>query len=63
MTLRQPIGALQGRGGSHRESSLLPIGRPGVIYNSKPYGYTLFMVIQIRAQGVLYIQNIKMLAL
>jgi hypothetical protein len=37
----------RGRGGSHRESSLLPTGRLGVIYDSQPYGYALFIAIQI----------------
>jgi hypothetical protein len=38
----------QGRGGSHRESSLLPIDHLGVIYDSQPHGYALFTAIQIR---------------
>ncbi len=44
MTPRQPIGACWGRRGSHREASLLPIGRLGVIYDSQPHGYSLFFI-------------------
>jgi hypothetical protein len=35
MTPRRLIGLQQRRGGSHRESSLLPIGSLGVIYDSQ----------------------------
>jgi hypothetical protein len=49
LTHRQPIGLWQvGGGGSHRESSLLPIGCLGVIYDSQLHGYALFIVIMIR---------------
>jgi hypothetical protein len=43
MTPRQAIGVRQGEGSCHRESSLLPIGRLGVIYDSQPQGYALFI--------------------
>jgi hypothetical protein len=37
MTPRQPMGVrMFGEGGSHKESSLLPIGHLGVIYDSQP---------------------------
>jgi hypothetical protein len=52
MTPRRPIGMRQKRGGSHRESSLLPIGRLGVIYDSQPHGYALFLEIRIRGKLV-----------
>jgi hypothetical protein len=41
MTPSWPIG-VRGRKGSHRESSLLPIDRLGVKYDSHPHGYALF---------------------
>jgi hypothetical protein len=34
----------QGRGGFYRESSQLPIGRLGVVYDSQPHGYALFFM-------------------
>jgi hypothetical protein len=43
MTPRRPIGVKRGRGGSHRESSLLPIGRLRVLQDSQPHGYALFL--------------------
>ncbi len=39
------------RGGSHRESSLLPLGHLRVIYDSQPHGYALFIAIRIRVKG------------
>ncbi len=39
LTPRRQIGVLQEEGGSQRESSLLPIGHLGVIYDSQPHGY------------------------
>jgi hypothetical protein len=36
-------GSVEREGGSHRESSLLPIGHLGVIYDSQPHGYALFL--------------------
>jgi hypothetical protein len=50
MTPRQPIGVQQGEGGSHMESSLLPIGHLGVILNSQPHCYALFIAIWIRVK-------------
>jgi hypothetical protein len=35
--------AAGGEGGSHRESSLLPVGRPRVKYDSQPRGYVFFV--------------------
>ncbi len=42
MTHRWPTGMRHGGRGSHRETSLLPIGRLGVIYDSESHGYALF---------------------
>ncbi len=39
---RDPLECTGGRVDSCKESSLLPIGRPGVIYDSLPHGYILF---------------------
>jgi hypothetical protein len=41
--------AVGGGGGSHRVSSLLPIGHLGVIQDSKPHGYALFIAVWIRS--------------
>jgi hypothetical protein len=57
MTPRQPIGVWQGKGSSHRESFPLPIGHLGVIYDSQPHGYTLFIAIQFRASASLKIYS------
>jgi hypothetical protein len=35
-------GSATGGGGSHRASTLLPIGQLGVIYTSQPHSYALF---------------------
>jgi hypothetical protein len=40
----------EGGGGSHRESSLLPTGLLGVIYNSQLHGHKLFIAIRIRVK-------------
>ncbi len=50
MTPKRPkkIGA-QG-GGCHRELSLLPIGRLGVICDSQPHNYILFIAIRVRVK-------------
>jgi hypothetical protein len=40
-TPRRPIGVPRARG-SHKESSLLPLGHLGVIYDPKPHGYAFF---------------------
>ncbi len=50
MTPRIPVEVYRGDGGSRRESSLLRFGRLGVIYNSQPHGYVLFVAIQIRVK-------------
>jgi hypothetical protein len=43
-----------GVGGSHRESSLLPIGRLGVIYDSQLHSYALFFIaVWIRIKGTI----------
>jgi hypothetical protein len=45
--------SVTGVGGSHRESSLLPISRPGVIYDSQLHGYALFFIaVRIRVNIV-----------
>jgi hypothetical protein len=44
MTPRRPTGVRWGGGDFNRESSLLPIGHLGVIYDSKPIGYALFFI-------------------
>ncbi len=49
MTPRDQQGAA-GEGGSHRESSLLPIGRLGVKYDSYPHDHALFTAIWIRVK-------------
>jgi hypothetical protein len=52
MTPRQIIG-VRGGGGLHRESALLPIGRLGVIYDSQPHGYALYIIaIRIRVNRI-----------
>ncbi len=43
MTPRPPIGVRWKNEGSCRESPLLPPGRLGVIYDSQPHGYALFL--------------------
>ncbi len=56
------VGVRRGRGGSQRESSLLPIGRQGVRYDSLPHGYALFIAIRIRVNVLIsfsmYKQNV-----
>jgi hypothetical protein len=42
VTPRQPIGVRWGGWGSHREFPQLPIGRLGVMFDSKLHSYTLF---------------------
>jgi hypothetical protein len=51
MTPRRPIGVHRGEGGSHRESSLLPICRLRVIYDSQPQGNAIFLAIRISVKG------------
>ncbi len=51
MTPRRPIGVQGGGGGSHRESSLLPTGRLGVIDDSS---YALFIAIRIRVNNQMW---------
>jgi hypothetical protein len=51
MTPRRPIGVGQGDGGSQRKSSLLPVGRLGVIYDSQPHRFALFFIaIRVRVK-------------
>jgi hypothetical protein len=52
MTPRRPIEVRQG--GGLRESSLLPIGRLGVIYVFQPHGYALFIAIRIMVNCVVW---------
>jgi hypothetical protein len=54
MIPKRPIGVRWGEGGSHRESSLVPIARLGVTYDSQPHGYALFFKIQNRIVWLLY---------
>ncbi len=51
MAPRQPIGVRGGWGELSQGSSLLPIGRQGVIYDSLPHGCAFYIAIRIRAKG------------
>ncbi len=48
MTPRRPIEVRQGERESHKESSLLPFGRLGVMYDSQPHGYILFLYLSVQ---------------
>ncbi len=48
ITPRWPKGVRRDKGGSHRESSLLPIGHLEVICDPQLHGYALFLAIRIR---------------
>jgi hypothetical protein len=51
MTPRRPSEVYRRGWGSRRESSLLPIGRLGVKYDSQPHGNALFFIaIQIKVK-------------
>jgi hypothetical protein len=44
VTPRRPIEVRQRERESYRESSLLPVGRLGVMYDSQRHGYVLFYI-------------------
>jgi hypothetical protein len=43
--------SVAGKGGSHKESSLLPFDRLGIIYDSQPPAYAFFIAIRIRVNS------------